>query len=57
MHTAISLAGTSSGHWHVAVLLPYSSALNLLDYSTWGILQAKGNAIPHAKIGSLKQTI
>jgi hypothetical protein len=39
--------------WFANDLLP----LNLLDYGTWGILRAKGNAMSHPKMGSLKQTI
>jgi hypothetical protein len=29
----------------------------LLDYGIWGILQVKGNAMAHPKMGSLKRTI
>ncbi len=39
--------------WFANDLLP----LNLLDYGTWGILRAKGNAMGHPKLGSLKQTV
>jgi hypothetical protein len=28
----------------------------LLDYSTWGVVQGKGNVMAHPKIGSRKQT-
>jgi hypothetical protein len=38
-------------------LPPYPPPLNLLDYGIWGILQVKGNAMAHPKMGSLKRTI
>ncbi len=39
--------------WQIVIVPP----LSLLDYSTWGLLQAKGNAMAHPKMGSLKHTI
>jgi hypothetical protein len=41
----------------ILVLLLYSPPLNSLDYSTCGVLQAKGNATAYPKISSLKQII
>ncbi len=44
-------------HWQIAVLPPYSSLLSLLDYDTWGVLQAIDNLMVHPKMGTLNRTI
>jgi hypothetical protein len=49
--------GYIAERWQIAVLPPNSPPLNLLDYGTCGILQAKGNATAHPKFSFLKQTM
>jgi hypothetical protein len=50
-------SGKIAAHWQLAVLPPYSPPLNLLDYGIWGVVQPKGKATAHPKMGALKQTI
>jgi hypothetical protein len=46
-----------AAHWQIAILLAYSPPLNSLDYGTWGVVQPKGKATAHLKMGALKQTV
>jgi hypothetical protein len=43
--------------WFLADWLPYLPDLNLLDFSTSSILQAKGQATPHANFAALRPSV
>jgi hypothetical protein len=50
-------SGNIAARWQIAVLPLYSPPLNLLDYGNRSIVQSKGKATTHPKIGALKQTV
>jgi hypothetical protein len=51
VHTARTIQWLFVEFWTPAAWLPYSPDLNLLDFTIWGVLQAKFLAKPHAKSG------
>jgi hypothetical protein len=55
-HTTKSLAETSL-RWQIAVLPLYSLPQNLLDYDNRSVVQPKGKAMAHPKMGALKRTV
>ncbi len=46
-------SGKITAHWKLAVLPP----LNSLNHGIWGVVQPKGKAAAHPKMGALKRTV
>jgi hypothetical protein len=50
-------SGNIAARWQIAVLPPYLPPLKSLDYGKWRVVQPKGKATAHPKMGALKRTI